>query len=356
MYIEVGVSLDASHSWVSLACCRLPFALTHPSLTAGLVEAGRIRHNRPVLPSASELRAYESSPYAHQTDVDPLPAGCTILNRNLNIASADATRVTRAVPSRPKPRNAAMSKLDEIKTRVVTGTRVSCVDDERPGAGTKLVMEIAEGDGSAREFAPAPDPTTPVSLGTGASLPPRKSETGEETPPNREPRVEPQRSEAEDTPSLSADTSSPSSGAKGGGQDDAGDGRPVPAKARSAGSPQRSRKERGATARKGQATQAAPALRPWVAAGAKAVGVSNQVRYNPPPKFGSGRGRKAKKLLDASDICADEPIGHEEILALVTDPATQQVCHRAKLRGLVSVDVHVRLRRVIRYGHSKLYL
>lgn len=328
------------------------------SLT-GLIEAGKLRRSRPVLPPASKLREFESSPYAQATDpANTLPPGCTIVNRNIRPADAK----TSASNSRPAAHNALLARrmAESSESRVGGETAQLRIAAAEPTVPEKLRRLPSEGQG-------LPSVST-ISVAGGAGQGAREAVADALVGREKDGAASLPRPRSE----LAQALDSASGGALLGSLASSG-GKSAERAAVGAGDEGASPKDCLGFARSGKATTAAappppsPAAAPAHQHGTEArlveavvsarldvvsgkrlpsgvgteAGMQRPVRYNPGPTVRSARGRKRKAVLDASEVTVSDTVGAEKILALVGDPALQQV-RAARSRALHVSIVTVR--------------
>lgn len=305
---------------------------------SGLIQAGKIRRGRPVLPSAAELRKLNSS---SADDEDGLPPGCTIINRNTkaNAAAAEfgtagrvpdtdapTRRIRKATPLLAAAEPAITAVENAGAGIVATGTEPSSsvVDvpaAANPPAGVYTTLPqrrlTAVGD-SSRASAEKPKPAT---AGSGSSSKPSALKQAWASAEAFLGSV-----------AASVGGTTEQDGILGHRADGSPEQRAVPAPARSKavppmgkGSTRISRPRR--VKEKIPAMEMPPAVPPLPSPRemAKKVVPSRAVRYNPGPAFRETRGRKKKALLDPSEITKDGVVGTKELIALLKDPALQQV-------------------------------
>lgn len=307
----------------------------------GLVQAGKLRRSRPVLPPDSEMRALQSSPRHRENGGDTLPPGCTIVNRNdgfgdANINSKPLLTTRKATStSDVRARGTDTPTTDTISTATAVAAAAAAVGAVAAGAAATENSSLADLAGSRPSSADtlSADPSAP------AAPPQRHSfgdkEAGDDFLPAapRPSDSNPMSASPEDVVVSAAPTGTIDTGEVPGGM--AAMAAPVrleaPTKMENPAEIEATRREllsgprqkEGATIATTVVTQPPPP--PPRLVGPGTVEGLTRVLYNPGPTFRRARGRKKKTLLDASRVTADDTIGSEKVLALAADPTMQQV-------------------------------
>ena len=294
----------------------------------GLVQAGKLRRSRPVLPPDSEMRALQSSSRHRENGGDTLPPGCTVVNRNSGFGDANTN---------------SKSLLTTRKDITSSGARIRGTDTpttDTPSAATAAAVAAAAAaeNSSLADFAGlrSSSVATLFAAPSAPTAPSQQHSFGDDFPPAA-PRLS-----ASKPISASAETvvvSAAPTGAIGTGD--------VPGGMAATAGPVRlealtkkghlaeieatkrepmscPRQKEGMTATMTVVTQPPPPPPPRLG-DAGTAGDLTRVLYNPGPTFRRARGRKKKTLLDASGVTVDGTIGSDKVLALAADPTIQQV-------------------------------
>lgn len=301
-------------------------ACSNPPPIEGLIQAGKIRRSRPVLPSGAERRKLDSS----SADGDNgLPPGCTIVNRNPNAILAESSTAGRVSDTdaaawrkgKAKPVTAAVGKPSEGV--VATGTRRSSVVDvpaaaypsgactTQPQQRRLAVRGSSRGSAEKSEPAAAGSSSKPSAFkqawGSAEAFLESIASIGGASERDEHPR---RRVSSESLEQQAA----PAPWRKA-----------VPAEKKGSTPISRSREASGGNSTPVVKIPLPATPLPSPREITKKVVPSRSLRYNPGPTFRETRGRKKKALLDPSEITEDNVVGTEELNALLADPALQQV-------------------------------
>lgn len=298
----------------------------------GLVQAGKLRRSRPVLPPASEVRLLETSPppyrREHETQDDLLPPGCTIINRSVRPSPSNSSPTTTTTEAVKKTLRAG-KQGPESGIDIYSSGAVDDYKRERSAASRPTPPATAATPAAA---ATVSSPTTPASSAstTIAVAAGRHREIEMETAPAQKTSNELAQLAETTLPTAGASSVAGKAEARGGGGggSEGGEGlRPAPPALASVTAAAKAAAKVGVS--QPLHAGAAPLVTPRKGMGAGARGTaarSSAVRFNPGPTFGRSRGRTKKRLLDPSGITVGDTVGREKILALIADPTLQKVC------------------------------
>ena len=303
----------------------LPSPLPSPTFVPrkGLVQAGKLRRSRPVLPPDSEMRALQSSP--RENGGDTLPPGCTIVNRN--DIPGDANTNSKSLLTTRK-----VIRTSDARTR---GTDTPTTDTTLAATAAAAAAAAVTSADAAAENSNLADsaglrPSSADALSAAPSAPSQRrsfgdEQDGDDLPPatGRPNASNPHSASTADVAASPAPTCAVDAGHIPSGM------AAMPAPARLEAPARREpvsgrRQKDGARTTTTVVTQPPPPPPPRLVDDA-AAGDLTRVLYNPGPTFRRTRGRKKKTLLDASRVTADDIAGSEKVLALVADPTLQQV-------------------------------
>lgn len=295
-----------------------------------MVRAGKLRRSRPILPSASESSRPEESSAANTVE---LPAGCTILDRNPHSPPPGGGVKSVGTQAQPGPAADTTGNADVRWPREASvGALPSAVKQDKG-----LMENVVDGVGGTKTSTSSVSDQTAAAFSQASSTAPSQrlsdapgsAQTRDDRPP---PSVPDSKSKSKASPLKEAWASAGAlleSVASAGGMRKTDDSRGV-----------KGRRESTVVAHAGEKGVAAPAaggsartrekLEPGrqqqrAEQNRNAPPIALLLRYNPGPTFRKSRGRKRKVLLDPSEITANDVIGVEKLLALLKDPAIQQV-------------------------------
>lgn len=303
----------------------------------GLVQAGKLRRSRPVLPPDSEMRALQSPPRRRENGGDTLPPGCTIVNRNDGFGDANTS-------SKPLLTTRKVISSSDTRTRVDNTPTTGTISAATAAAAAAAVGAAGTENSSLADFAgsrPSSADTLSADPSAPAAPPPQRHSLGDKQAGDDFLPAAPRPSGSNPisaSPEVVVVSAAPT------GTIDTGD---VPGGMAATAAPVRlealpkmgnpaeieatrhepmsgPRQKEGATTTTTVVTQPPPPPPPRLVDAGTAEGLT-RVLYNPGPTFRRARGRKKKTLLDASRVTADGTIGSEKVLALAADPTMQQV-------------------------------
>lgn len=295
----------------------LPSPLPSPTFVPrkGLVQAGKLRRSRPVLPPDSQMRARQSSP--RENGGDTLPLGCTIVNRNGILD--DANTNSKSVLTTHK-----VIRSSDARTG---GTDTPTTDTTLAATAAAAAAVVTAAAAAADNLNPADSaglrPSSADALAATPSAPSQRRSFGDEQAGGDMPPAAPRPSASNPHSASAADVAVSAAPT---GAIDTGDipsgmaATPAPARLKA---PARREPMSGPRQKDGSTTTTTAVSARLV--DAATPGELTRVLYNPGPTFRRARGRKKKTLLDASRVTADDIAGSEKVLALVADTTLQQV-------------------------------
>ncbi|CAM9265174.1 unnamed protein product, partial [Scytosiphon promiscuus] len=305
----------------------------------GMIQAGKLRRSRPVLPSASEARGLdESHQEAEVANTADLPPGCTIVDRNpcRSIVEVDVKSVKKHAKTGPTARptvgdDARRAKKGSVAALLGAGDgdgencAVENVLGGTRGTGTRTSSVL---DNTAAAF-PQAVPTGPLQQMSDVS---GSTETPDERPPTVVPDSKSKSSRLREAWASAGALLKSVASVGGMGEKDVS--RRVKGKRRvTAETPAT---EMATSARTGKAGVHTKIPRQQVAQNTPPLAMPS--RYNPGPTFRKSRGRKRKAVLDPSGITADDVVGPEQLIALLEDTAIQQASLKNYLRAVLAIQ------------------